>query len=568
MSFLSFLAERAPSPLRRISSSPRFVYIFATVWVFLLIAYWNTPENVVPQVFSASKIEPLGHPIERLIAQKRAYLESLLARQSRTYSEAVATYKKRYGIDPPLGYEWWWKLAQKHNHPLADEYDTFMDNIKPLRGVAPQILRDRMQMIQDSVPERIASYIFKGGAVEDKTFGYLDARGLPKMEDLRKIPYNFTAILNTWDESMVNVPYEEVDEAVASARKGKYMDSVADGSSYFIVDPILNTQGQNGWTAIEQACPYKSPSRRPNCPNTPSDAPLRFLDDPSVVNDLCQNCELIHEHGLLIRPANMKTARELVPIFSSNAPSNFRDILYPSPFYASTQGDYREDLDPEWSQKDSLFYWAGSATGGQLVESNWFMMQRQRLALKTQPTNTENIQTLKEVSAGRWVPNFVSMASLAKHFKVKITEIVQCLDSVACPIQEKAFGITKDFVKDSKEESYKHKFVFDIDGNGFSGRFYRLLESKSVVVKSTILREWHDDRLIPWVHYVPLSVGYRELPEMARFLAGTSTGLHLSERIAKESTRWKRTALRDIDQQLAMLRMLLEIGRIMNGTDE
>jgi len=83
-------------------------------------------------------------------------------------------------------------------------------------------------------------------------------------------------------------------------------------------------------------------------------------------------------------------------------------------------------------------------------------------------------------------------------------------------------------------------------------------------VKQTIMKEWHDHRLMPWVHYVPVSTGYSELPELARFLATTDKGLELSERIARESTEWHNKALRDVDLRLVFLRMLLEYGRIMN----
>ncbi|KAJ4307236.1 hypothetical protein N0V88_000616 [Collariella sp. IMI 366227] len=50
------------------------------------------------------------------------------------------------------------------------------------------------------------------------------------------------------------------------------------------------------------------------------------------------------------------------------------------------------------------------------------------------------------------------------------------------------------------------KLAFDLDGNGISGRFLKLLASNSLVLKQTVLREWHDERLVPWLHYVPVSM--------------------------------------------------------------
>jgi hypothetical protein len=46
------------------------------------------------------------------------------------------------------------------------------------------------------------------------------------------------------------------------------------------------------------------------------------------------------------------------------------------------------------------------------------------------------------------------------------------------------------------------KFVIDVDGNGWSQRYARLLSSGSVVFKSTVFPEWNTNWLIPYYHYV------------------------------------------------------------------
>ena len=51
-----------------------------------------------------------------------------------------------------------------------------------------------------------------------------------------------------------------------------------------------------------------------------------------------------------------------------------------------------------------------------------------------------------------------------------------------------------------RDEALRSRPVFDMDGNGISGRrCYKLLASRSTPLKQTILREWHDDRLVPWL---------------------------------------------------------------------
>ena len=90
-----------------------------------------------------------------------------------------------------------------------------------------------------------------------------------------------------------------------------------------------------------------------------------------------------------------------------------------------------------------------------------------------------------------------------------------------------------------------HKFVLDLDGNSFSGRYYRLLQSKSLVLKQTLFEEWHDDRVFPWVHFVPVSTGFEELPELMRFLATTERGGEIAAQIAADSRVWARQGVEE-----------------------
>lgn len=105
----------------------------------------------------------------------------------------------------------------------------------------------------------------------------------------------------------------------------------------------------------------------------------------------------------------------------------------------------------------------------------------------------------------------------------------------------------------------------DIDGNGFTERFYRLLKSNSTVFKMTMFQEWHDDRLVPWVHYVPISLEMKELPETLRFLADTERGREIAKKIGEQGSVWAKMVLREEDLRLAMWRILLEYGRLYDG---
>ena len=47
-------------------------------------------------------------------------------------------------------------------------------------------------------------------------------------------------------------------------------------------------------------------------------------------------------------------------------------------------------------------------------------------------------------------------------------------------------------------DHWKHKYILDIDGMGYSGRFFSFLESDSAVIKATVYREFFEDWIQPW----------------------------------------------------------------------
>jgi len=56
----------------------------------------------------------------------------------------------------------------------------------------------------------------------------------------------------------------------------------------------------------------------------------------------------------------------------------------------------------------------------------------------------------------------------------------------------------------------------DIDGMGFSGHYLRLLRSNCM--KQGVFVEFLDSWLVPWVHFIPITVEAKELREVTRFL--------------------------------------------------
>jgi hypothetical protein len=115
-------------------------------------------------------------------------------------------------------------------------------------------------------------------------------------------------------------------------------------------------------------------------------------------------------------------------------------------------------------------------------------------------------------------------------------------------------------------EQYKYKYLPDIDGNSFSGRYRGFLGSTSLPIKATIYEEWHDSRLVAWKHFVPMDNTFVDIYGiMAYFLNGHDAA---AQKLALEGKRWAEAVLRREDMQIYVFRLLLEYARLCDDNRE
>lgn len=69
---------------------------------------------------------------------------------------------------------------------------------------------------------------------------------------------------------------------------------------------------------------------------------------------------------------------------------------------------------------------------------------------------------------------------------------------------KKDYGEANSFVKYSSQPDYK--VLIDIDGNTFSARFDRLLQSGSLVLKIAAFEDMISLLTKPWLHFVPVKM--------------------------------------------------------------
>ncbi|PHH84649.1 hypothetical protein CDD83_1606 [Cordyceps sp. RAO-2017] len=114
------------------------------------------------------------------------------------------------------------------------------------------------------------------------------------------------------------------------------------------------------------------------------------------------------------------------------------------------------------------------------------------------------------------------------------------------------------------DAQYAHKFLPDADGNSFSARFRGFMRSSSLPLKATIYAEWHDDRLAPWLHFVPLDNTFRDLYAVLDYFADGAGGPGDADArfIAEQGQAWANRVLRRDDMRLYVWRLLLEWARL------
>lgn len=291
---------------------------------------------------------------------------------------------------------------------------------------------------------------------------------------------------------------------------------------------------------------------------------LPFVLDAKQARDLCQHPAYADQHGFVLSPSSLWLTGQAVPLLSPAKASVFQDLVYPNPAYAEDYFDprvYDEDKDPDWRHKLNDLYWSGESYGGYFQDDSWDHSHRQRFVALTNNLVNSTSTFLGESSPGVWNTS-QSLDPLPGLFNVHFTSIDSATcETAKCSEQQKFFGMRGN-KRVSNNDQFQHRFVMDLDAWTYSRQFYTHLQSKSLPFKQTIFQEWHDDRLMPWVHYVPVSLSLKELPEMIRYFALTKSGQTYAQEIAEEGRDWWAKALRKEDMQIYMYRLILEYKRL------
>ena len=485
--------------------------------------------------------------MDHLVRDAEARWTQTLQHQSQSLGAAVTEYKRRYKISPPPNFDKWYAFAKRKGVQIIDEYDSIYNSLLPFWALPPAIIRARTREALGFRENQFGDNQLMGFLIRDGKAEHVE--GGPKWlqeaivgmttEFIDHLP-DMDMAFNLHDEPRVVVPHDELSKLVEIALDRGIAEAAAhtnprnafsarstDVDSGRRIAEVKTTRfnvfaHQPTWLPSRLSCSPDSPARalleteaRDNL-TTYALSDLGFIYNQTAFSDICNSPSLSSTYGFFDRPNAFNVVHDLFPIFSQSKISSFQDILYPSPWYWYGKVEYVEEKDMNWEAKINHLFWRGSTTGGFSRNGGWRRQHRQHIVQKLNALDKvkilEDAQKSRvsdglptdndETAAADWQVREVDRDHYAGVMDVHFSHVGQC-DPGDCDAQREFFQIADSV---GQQDAWKYKYLLDMDGNAFSGRFYAFLRSKSLPFKMALFREWHDEWLKPWVHFVPLSL--------------------------------------------------------------
>jgi len=609
LSFAAYLhmesvSEEKPSETHApiFSRVPSLVYLSLLILFILRIILWASHSSVVTY-----------HPIDYLIYDAQIRHEAFRSQAGRSHNleEAAKLYRERYGRHPPPGFQHWYEYATARHSVIIDDYDSIHRDLLPFHALSPGEIRQRTWTMISNPWNDAAGISIRNGNVTISPNVMPTHRWM--LDGVVQMINNFAEHLpdmdlafNLNDECRVTVPYEQIEpmrKHPSTVGSLEYTPKNSFSPTRAEQWKVIPEEGNNETPLIaisfhpsfyafgSVGCPPNTPARTQRiwdvstlCTTCAAPHSLgAFLANWTLAADICHQPDLANLHGLYISPAAYKGTHELYPIFSQSKAHAFNDILYPSAWnyldkahYDPDPDDSGEHPDPPFGEKQNILFWRGATSEGVSPGAGqWRGMTRQRFIHHANPiTNTSAAHSPPLSSLLLPVPSDRTNRTLhyTRHPSAAAftTTDIHIVDSIArcggrdCLDQSHEFSPLSppaDF-----QSHWRYRYLLDLDGAGFSGRFLPFLQSRSLPFKAALFREWWDDRLTPWWHYVPLDLRGQGFWATLEYFAGSGEreGGRVTEgaRMADKGREWAGLALRKEDMEIYFFRLLLEWGRL------
>ena len=608
-----FVYDEAVSGNRRVQPSQRLsrrtsLIMFSMLVLSVVFLGWS--QDLQTQ-------EIVAHPIDWLIskAEKQSNDWAIQASASQNLADCVEEYERRYQRHPPPGFDAWYRYATARNSVVIDDYDTMMEDLLPFWGISPSEIRFRTQQVISDPWNEVSEIIIHNGKAGLgpnflPTHRWMLDGAIDLLKDFSSYLPDMVVTFNLNDEPRVAIPHKDLQRLrrIASGspehlrNAAQHVWSPNRDATWHIPDnmdstrPFEDHSRTNSYSAGTVACPPSSSAQRATTWDssvlcTSCVAPHShgvYLSNWTLSASPCHQPDLRNLHGFYLSPAAFKPSHQLLPIFSQSKVGGYADILYPSPWNYIDKVYYKpteEYPDLPFAEKTNTLFWRGATSEGVSRHGTWKGMTRQRLVhlannLTTIPTSrSPTLPILLPDPHGKYTyqtlthSNPITALNLSLDISI-VDGIARAWDNDGAA-QDKEFGFAPptDF-----QSHWRYRYLMDVDGAGFSGRFLPFLQSGSLPFRAGIFRSWWDGRLTAWKHFVPVDVRLHGLVSTLAYFMGTAEmegvagggkgvpktegNVEKGEMIARAGREWADKVLRKEDMEIYMFRLLLEWGRL------
>ncbi|KAJ3752502.1 hypothetical protein EV360DRAFT_88684 [Lentinula raphanica] len=296
-----------------------------------------------------------------------------------------------------------------------------------------------------------------------------------------------------------------------------------------------------------------------------------------------------------------------------------RDLIIDPKFdgHNNTSHPPRNSKTGKESKRNKIF-WRGATTGGGNSPAGFATLYQRHRAVRMAdwdaegdveiwvPNTNVNVSSTSVSSSSTTPRNPTNVDAPLKAHRIPIAALNKALMDVAFVKASNANQYPGGLKKLQEEHRFaegvslgnhwQYKYLLDLDGMSYSGRFMSFLASDSVPVKSTVYEEFFSDWIEPWLHYIPLSSSYEEIYNIFGYFSGIpaevveevygdavdpETGAPLFppgtkvpaipgapdgdarlQHIAQAGKKWKNTIARKVDMEAYVYRLALEWARL------
>ncbi|CED82855.1 Endoplasmic reticulum protein EP58, contains filamin rod domain and KDEL motif [Phaffia rhodozyma] len=522
------------------------------------------------------------HPIEVLISEAKEQAKIQQSKIPTTLAGAIELYSElNGGALPPKGFEAWFEFCIEYDlKPWP--HSTAYNSVLPFLSVEGKTLRENVKALKGMLG--ISTFQIRKGAISEEVSSVKEHQKKSSSLSLLLQPIahllpDLDLYFNLLDQPTLAISESVLEKAKALGRAGKTWKKSE-------LDKVLQpeTSKKTHWSDLcKTTQAEESPTLR------------SFIYDESQTRSPCTHPSLFQLHGHYLPPPPSSNLPLFTPVISPYSaalsptllgiPLSSLNATLPHTTFlkktdkrviwrGATTGIWHDGfVDWRKSQRERLVFFGGQKAKKDVGDESGGDEQNGRPKEDSEAKDNEDededdgeMEEVLVVRGGRVLKEKTKRELMEDWLDLGfVGSPTRCVEADGtCAEMSNMFNFRS---KIEPLKASKFRYQLDVDGDGASTRFRRLLTSGSAVFKSTVFNEWFSDTIIPWYHYVPVQVSYSDLFDITSFFEGVSGSegqFDLAEEIAHNGREFAISRWGWKDMQAYLLLLLLEYNRALS----